>query len=76
MITPLIYSTLVCEDFIPVLLSGNCDKGNAWQNPVHEVPACATKKYGKGKIVLNQVDLDNHLNNPVARIFRNRLNNY
>ena len=76
MITPLIYSTFVCDGFDPVLLSGNCDKGSAWQNPVHQVYACAVKKYGKGNIVINQVDLDNHLKNPVARIFRNRLNNY
>ena len=76
MITPIIYSTLVCDEFNPILLSGNCDKGSAWQNPVHQVTACAEKKYGKGKIVLNQVDLDNHLINPVAKIFKNRLNNY
>ncbi len=75
-ITPVIYATLVCDDFNTVLYSGNCDKGSAWQNPVHQVAACAEKDYGKGKIVLNQVDLDNHLTNPIARIFKNRLNNF
>ena len=31
------------------------------------------KTYGKGKIVVNQVDLTSHLANPVCRKFRNRL---
>ena len=73
MMTPLIYATLVCDGFAPVLLSGNCVTGSAWQNPVFQVPACAEKKYGKGRVVINQVDLDSHLKNPVAVIFRNRL---
>ena len=29
--------------------------------------------YGKGRIIINEVDLDSHLQNPVARSFRNRL---
>ena len=73
MMTPIISSTLVCDDFTPVLWSGNCKVGSAWQNPVFRVPACAEKKYGKGRVVVNQVDLDSHLKNPVAVIFRNRL---
>ena len=33
-------------------------------------------KYGNGKIIINEVDLDSHLSNPVARIFKNRLMRY
>ena len=71
--TPVIKATLKCDGFTPVLLSGNCEVGSAWQHPVFQVPACAEKRYGKGRIVINQVDLDSHLKNPVAVIFRNRL---
>ncbi len=73
MMTPIIYATLVCDGFTPILLSGNCLTGSAWQNPVYQVPACAEKRYGRGRVVINQVDLDSHLKNPVAVIFRNRL---
>lgn len=73
MMTPLIYATFRSDDFTPILTSGNSLKGSAWGQKLYPAHAAAEKSFGKGKIVINQVDLDNHLKNPVALIFKNRL---
>ncbi|MBQ9510783.1 MAG: hypothetical protein IJR55_03705 [Clostridia bacterium] len=76
MITPIIYRTFVCLDMTPILLSGNSLSGSAWGKPLFEAFACAEKSYGKGKIVVSEIDLSSHLKNPVAVKFRNRLANF
>ena len=38
--------------------------------------ACAELPVGKGKIIINEVDLDSHLQNPIAVRFYNRLVTY
>lgn len=73
MMTPLIYETFRSDDFTPILTSGNSLRGSAWGQRLYPALATAEKTYGKGKIVINQVDLDSHLKNPVAFIFKKRL---
>ena len=73
MMTPLLRATFRSDDFTPILTSGNSLRGSAWGQKLHPAHATAEKSYGKGKIILNQVDLDSHLLNPVALIFKNRL---
>lgn len=72
-ITPLIRTTFRAEGMTPILTSGNSLRGSAWGQKLYPALACAEKTYGKGKIVVNQVDLNSHLANPVCRKFRNRL---
>ncbi|MCQ2436191.1 MAG: hypothetical protein MJ101_04720 [Clostridia bacterium] len=76
MMTPLIYATFRADDFTPILLSGNCLRGSAWGQKLFPALACGEKSYGKGKIIINQIDLDSHLSNPIAAIFKNRLSEY
>ncbi|MGN1096151.1 MAG: glycoside hydrolase family 2 protein [Eubacteriales bacterium] len=73
MITPLLRRTFRCDKMTPILTSGNSLSGNAWGQKLYPALACAEMTYGKGKIVINEVLIDSHLSNPVARIFRNRL---
>lgn len=73
MMTPLLRATFRSDDFTPILTSGNSLRGSAWGQKLYPAHATAEKSYGKGKIILNQVDLDSHLLNPVALIFKNRL---
>lgn len=72
-ITPIIRTTFRAEGMTPILKSGNTLSGSAWGKKLHPALVCAEMPYGKGKIVINTADLDSHLQNPVARIFRNRL---
>ena len=76
MITPLIRCTFTAEGATPILTSGNSLRGSAWGQPLHPALACAEFKIGKGKLIINEVDLDSHLQNPIARSFRNRLVQY
>ena len=73
MITPLIRFTFTAEGAKPILTTGNSLKGSAWGQPLYPALACAEIPYGKGRIIINEVDLDSHLMNPVARSFYNRL---
>ena len=73
MMTPLLRTTFRSDDFTPILTSGNNLRGSAWGQKLYPAHATAEKSYGKGKIILNQVELDSHLQNPVALIFKNRL---
>ena len=73
MITPLIRFTFTAEGATPILTSGNSLRGSAWGQPLYPALACAEIPVGKGRIIINEVDLDSHLQNPVARSFRNRL---
>ena len=75
-ITPLIRATFRAEGMNPILISGNSLSGSAWGKKLYPALACAEKSYGKGKIVINQVDLSSHLANPVCRKFRNRLGSF
>ena len=76
MITPLIRFTFTAEGANPILTSGNSLRGSAWGQPLHPALACAEFEIGKGKLIINEVDLDSHLSNPIARSFRNRLVQY
>ena len=76
MITPLIHSTFTADGAIPILTSGNSLRGSAWGQKLYPALACAEIPLGKGKIIINQLDLETHLKNPVALIFRNRLYTY
>ena len=75
-ITPLIRCTFTAEGAEPILTSGNSLRGSAWGQPLYPALACAEFKIGKGKLIVNQVDLASHLANPVARSFYNRLVTY
>lgn len=72
-ITPIIAYTFEAEGFVPILTSGNCDAGSAWGKPLHKVMACAEKKVGKAKLIVNEVLFDSHKGNPVADIMKDRL---
>lgn len=76
MITPLIDRTFECDGAVPILTSGNNDSGSAWGKPLHKVFVTAQIVCGKGKIILNTLDLDSHLKNPAAVKFYNRLYRY
>ena len=76
MVTPLIRYTFTANGAKPILTSGNSLRGSAWGQPLYPALACAEFKIGKGKLIINQVDLDSHLMNPVARNFYNRLVTY
>ena len=43
---------------------------------IYPALACAELPVGKGKIIINEVDLDSHLQNPIAVRFYNRLVTY
>jgi hypothetical protein len=73
MITPFLRFTFTCDGAKPILTSGNSLKGSAWGQPLYPALACAELPVGKGKIIVNEVDLANHLANPIARSFYNRL---
>lgn len=66
-ITPLLDTTFTGEGIIPVLTSGNMNGAGEWGSAL----ACGELSVGKGKIILCQVDLRKE--NPVARIFYNRI---
>ncbi|MDY5356302.1 MAG: hypothetical protein SPG74_07195, partial [Eubacteriales bacterium] len=76
MMTPLVHTTFTGDSFIPVLTSGNTLSGSAWGKPLFPALVCGEIKYGKGKLIISTLNLENHLKNPVAVIFSNRLNNY
>ena len=73
MITPFLRFTFTCDGAKPILTSGNSLKGSAWGQPLYPALACAELPVGKGKIIVNEIDLANHLANPIARSFYNRL---
>ncbi len=75
-ITPILRRTFRAEGMTPILTSGNSLRGSAWGQKLYSTFACAEKAYGKGKIVISEVDLESHLQNPIARKFRNRLVTY
>lgn len=72
-ITPIARMTFLCDGFTPVLTSGNSLTASAWGQPLYPALCLAEKSYGRGKIVVSTVDFDGHLQNPVARIMKNRL---
>jgi len=76
MITPLLRRTFTADNMTPILTSGNSLTGSAWGQKLYPALACAEMSYGKGKIIINEVELDSHLSNPVAKIFKNRLMSY
>lgn len=76
MMTPLIKYTFTAKNAIPILTSGNSLKGSAWGQKLYTALACAEIPFGKGKIIVNEVDLDSHLKNPIALKFKNRLLTY
>ena len=75
-ITPLLRHTFTADGMTPILTSGNSLTASAWGQKLYPAFACAEMQCGNGKIILNEVDLDSHLANPVARIFKNRLMRY
>ncbi len=76
MITPIIRNTFTAEGATPILTSGNSLRGSAWGQKLYPALACAEIPVGNGKIIINEVDLETHLKNPVALMFRNRLYTY
>ncbi len=76
MITPIIRNTFTSDKAIPILTSGNSLRGSAWGQKLYPALACAEIPVGKGKIIINEVDLETHLKNPVALMFRNGLYTY
>ena len=76
MMTPLISRTFTADGFSPILISGNNERGSAWGKPLHTALVTGEIKCGKGKIVINMLDLDSHLKNPAAVKFYNRLYRY
>ena len=76
MITPIIRFTFTAEGAKPILTSGNSLRGSAWGQPLYPALACAEIPCGKGKIIVNEVDLGSHMKNPIARSFYNRLVQY
>ena len=76
MMTPILRYTFLAEDAKPILTSGNSLKGSAWGQKLYPALACAELPVGKGKIIINEVDLDSHLQNPIAVRFYNRLVTY
>ncbi len=73
MITPLLRFTFTADGMTPILTSGNSLRGSAWGQKLYPALACAELPLGKGKLIVNEVDLRSHLQNPVARRFYNRL---
>lgn len=76
MMTPLVHTTFTGDGFTPILTSGNTLSGSAWGKPLFPVLVCGEIKVGEGKLIISTLDLENHLKNPVAVIFSNRLKNY
>lgn len=76
MMTPILRYTFLAKDMKPILTSGNSLRGSAWGQKLYPALACAELPIGEGKIIINEVDLDSHLKNPVAVRFRNRLVTY
>ncbi len=76
MMTPILRYTFLAEGMKPILTSGNSLTGSAWGQKLYPALACAELPVGDGKIIINEVELDNHLTNPVALKFYNRLVNY
>ena len=76
MITPLIKNTFIADGARPILTSGNSLRGSAWGQKLYTALACAEISVGNGKIIINEVDLDSHIKNPVALKFRNKLYTY
>lgn len=74
--TPLIRYTFTAAHAKPILTSGNSLTQSAWGQKLYPALACAEIPVGNGKIILNEVDLNAHLKNPVAQIFKNRLITY
>lgn len=75
-ITPLLRRTFTADGMTPILTSGNSLTASAWGQKLYPALACAEISCGEGKIIINEVELDSHLANPVARIFKNRLMRY
>ena len=76
MMTPLISRTFTSDGFTPILISGNNERGSAWGKPLKTALVTGEIKCGKGKIILNMLDLESHLKNPAAVKFYNRLYRY
>ena len=76
MITPIIRNTFTSDQAIPILTSGNSLCGSAWGQKLYTSLACAQIPVGKGNIIINEVDLETHLKNPVALMFMNGLYTY
>ncbi len=74
--TPFLRYTFLAEGMKPILTSGNSLKGSAWGQKLYPALACAELPLGKGKIIINEVELDSHLKNPVALRFYHRLITY
>lgn len=62
-IKPIIYSTFVSDGFKPILESGNTNDIGEWNSAM----ALGVKEYGKGKIYISMLDLNNKIScNPIV----------
>lgn len=76
MMTPLVRTTFTGDGFTPIITSGNTLSGSAWGKPLFPALVCGEINVGEGKLIISTLDFGNHLKNPVAVIFSNRLKNY
>ncbi len=68
-ITPLADSTMVAEDFRPVLTSRNLDATGAWQ----EENVLCEKSVGRGHLVLSQISYSMMLDNPAGQLLLSQM---
>jgi hypothetical protein len=68
-ITPLLTRVIRGKGGAPVLISGQVD----WDKPFESVDAARDYVIGEGSILVNCLELKNHLGNPVARQFLENL---
>ncbi len=76
MMTPILRYTFLGDHMKPILISGNSLKGSAWGQKLFPAYAAAEMQIGQGKLIISELILKNHLKNPVALSFRNRLYTY
>lgn len=69
-IKAIIEATFTCDDFMPILYSGNADDNANWDRAL----AAGEKQYGNGSFMICQVQLAGRIrHNPIAGLFASRL---
>ena len=72
MIMPIIYSTIASDGLDYVLSSISKEESGEWIKAV----ACGVMNVGKGKVILNQIELSNKQKNPVIREYTNAISRF
>ncbi|HHV12825.1 MAG TPA: hypothetical protein GXX75_21355 [Clostridiales bacterium] len=68
-LAPIVYATFACEGVQPILTAGNQDDKWNWGSYY----VAAEWSYGKGKVLLCQLDVDNKEKNPIFVRFWNKI---